>query len=60
MKMLIFKIVFLAVFFVLLYVVAYISNRHYRHSDDILFISKEQWKSILLMMLPTIIAAFMR
>lgn len=44
--------------FVMLYIVAYISNRHYRDSEDILFISKSQWKAIFLLMLPTLIAVF--
>ena len=61
MEMMIFKIIYLIVWFTLLYIVAFISNRHYRDSDDVLFISKTQWKAIFMMMLPTLLAAlFMR
>ncbi len=56
----IFKIAFLIVAFIFLYSVAFISNRHYRDSEDILFISKSQWEAILVMMLPVILAVFMR
>ncbi len=54
------KIIPLIVIFVLLYTIAFVSNRHYRDSKDILFISKSQWEAIFLLMLPTIIAVFMR
>lgn len=60
MEKLIFKIIPLIVLFVLLYVVAFISNRHYRDSEDVLFISKSQWEAIFMMMLPTLLAVFMR
>jgi len=56
----IFEIAFLIVIFVFLYSVAFISNRHYRDSEDILYISKRQWEAILVMMLPVILAAFIR
>lgn len=46
--------------FVILYIVAFISNRHYRDSEDVLFISKSQWKAIFLLMLPTLITIFKR
>ena len=59
--MAIFKITFLIVCFALLYAVAFISNRHYRDSEDVLFISKKQWRAIFMLMLPTLLAAlFMR
>lgn len=54
------RIAFPITIFVMLYFVAFISNRHYRNSEDFLFISKEQWKAIFLLMLPTLIAVFMR
>ena len=60
MEGLIFKIIPLIVIFVLFYTIAFVSNRHYRDSEDILFISKSQWEGIFLLMLPTIIAVFMR
>jgi len=56
----IFKIISLLLVFVMLYVVAFISNRHYRDSDDILFISKTQWEAIIIMILPTLVALFLR
>lgn len=56
----IFKIAFLVVAFTFLYSVAFISNRHHQDSEDILFLSKRQWKAILVMMLPVILAVFMR
>ena len=60
MGMLIVRIAFPIVCFALLYTVAFISNRHYRDSDDVLFISKSQWEAIFLLMLPTLIAVFKR
>lgn len=54
------RIAFPIVCFALLYIVAFISNRHYRSSDDVLFISKRQWDAIIIMMLPTLLAVFMR
>ena len=58
--MMIIRIAFPIAVFALLYTVAFISNRHYRDSDDVLFISKSQWKAIFLLMLPTLIAVFKR
>jgi predicted secreted protein len=60
MEMMIFKIIYLIAWFALLYIVAFISNRHYRDSDDILFISGSQWEAIFLLMLPAVVALFMR
>lgn len=59
-RRLILKIIYLIVIFVLLYTIAFVSNRNYRNSEDILFISKSQWKGIFLLMLPTMIVVFMR
>jgi hypothetical protein len=56
MKIITIKIAFLITIFVLLYIIAFISNRHYRDSEDVLFISKRQWKAIFMLMLPTLIA----
>lgn len=42
--------------FVILYIVAFLSHRHYRDSDDVLFVSKSQWEAIFLLMLPTLLA----
>jgi hypothetical protein len=60
MGMTIIRIAFPITVFAMLYSVAYISNRHYRDSEDILFISKSQWEAIFLLMLPTLIAVFKR
>lgn len=60
MEMMIIRIAFPTTILVMLYIVAFISNRHYRDSDDVLFISKSQWKAIFLLMLPTLIAVFKR
>ena len=60
MVMSIIKIAFLITDFVVLYIVAFISHRHYRDSEDVLFISKSQWDAIFLIMLPTLIAVFKR
>lgn len=46
--------------FVMLYIVAFISNRHYRDSEDVLFISRSQWEGIFLLMIPTLLAMFRR
>lgn len=54
------RIVFPIVCFALLYIVAFINNRHYRDSDDVLFVSRSQWKAIFLLMLPTLLAVFKR
>lgn len=60
MGMTIIRIAFPITIFAMLYIVAYISNRHYRDSEDVLFISKSQWEAIFLLMLPTLLAAFKR
>lgn len=54
------RITFPIACFALLYIVAFISNRHYRDSDDVLFVSRSQWEAIFLLMLPTLIAVFKR
>lgn len=60
MGMMMIRIVFSITIFVMLYIVAFISNKDYRDSEDVLFISKSQWKAIFLLMLPTLIAVFKR
>lgn len=60
MEIVIIKIAFPITVFVMLYIVALISNRHYRSSEDVLFISKSQWEAIFLLMLPTLIAVFLK
>lgn len=54
------RIAYPIVCFAILYIVAFISHRHYRDSDDILFVSKSQWEAIFLLMLPTLISVFKR
>lgn len=41
--------------FLLLYLVAFISNRHYRSADDVFWISKEQWNAIFTLWVPCLI-----
>lgn len=54
------KIAMLVLIFVLLYGVAFFSNLHYRdNSEDVFFVAKSQWKAILMIMLPAILAVFM-
>ena len=60
MEMMIIRIAFPTTILVMLYIVAFISNRHYRDNEDVLFISKSQWKAIFLLMLPTLLAVFKR
>ena len=60
MGIIIVRIAFPITIFVMLYIVAYISNRHYRSSENVLFISKSQWETIFLLMLPTLLAIFIK
>lgn len=60
MGMTIIRIAFPITIFAMLYIVAFISNRNYRDSEDVLFISKSQWEAIFLLMLPTLLAIFKR
>jgi hypothetical protein len=47
-------------YFLILYLVAFLSNRHYREKDDFLFVSKSQWKAIMIMWLPVLVALIKR
>lgn len=47
------------IYFLVLYLIAFFSNLHYREEDDILFISRSQWRAIAVMWLP-IIVVFMK
>ena len=60
MGTMIIRIAFPITIFIMLYIVAFISNRHYRDSDNVLFISRTQREGIFLLMIPTLLAAFMR
>lgn len=43
--------IFVTVFtFIVFYIVAFIANKDYREPDDILYISRRQWRSILILM----------
>jgi hypothetical protein len=41
--------------FLILYLIAFLSNRSDRHDDDILFITKHQWKAIFMLWVPCLI-----
>ena len=43
-------------YFLLLYMIAFLSNRHYRSADDVFWISKNQWNAIFVMWAPCLIA----
>lgn len=42
-------------YFIFLYIIAFFSNLKYREDDDILWVSRSQWKGILYMWLPVLI-----
>lgn len=43
------------IYFIILYLVAWIANRNYRDKDDFLGISRLQWRAIMLIWLPSIV-----
>ena len=43
-------------YFLLLYMIAFLSNRHYRSADDVFWITKKQWNAIFVMLAPCLIA----
>lgn len=43
-------------YFLLLYMIAFVSNRHYRSADDVFWISKKQWNAIFVMWAPCLLA----
>ena len=43
------------IYFAILYMVAWVANRNNRDKDDILGISKLQWRAIMLIWLPSIV-----
>ena len=45
----------ITIYFVILYLVAWVANRNSRDKDDILGISKLQWRAIMLIWLPSIV-----
>lgn len=46
---------YIAIYFIILYLVAFISNLRDRQDDDVLFISRNQWKAILVMWIPSLV-----
>lgn len=49
------KLILCFVWFVILYIIAFFSNLKNREPDDILWVSRSQWKGILYMWLPSLI-----
>lgn len=43
------------IYFVILYIIAFCSNFKYREDDDILWVSRSQWRALLVMWLPVLI-----
>ena len=48
-------LMFILVYFLALYFIAYFANRDYREEDDILFVARSQWEGILIMWIPSLI-----
>ena len=49
------KLIICLVWFVILYIIAFYSNFKNREPDDVLWISKNQWRALLVMWLPSLI-----
>ena len=49
------EIAFIAIYFLVLYLIAYFANRDYREEDDILFIARSQWHGIFVLWLPSLV-----
>lgn len=49
------KIIITLIYFLILYIVALVSNWGYWEEDDILFVSRRQWKALLIMWLPALV-----
>lgn len=49
------ELVFIACYFLVLYLIAFFANKDYREEDDILFVARSQWHGILIMWLPSLI-----
>ncbi len=49
------KLILCLVYFVILYIIAFCSNFKYREDDDILWVSRSQWRALLVMWLPSLI-----
>lgn len=48
------KIIICLVWFVILYIIAFYFNFKNREDDDILWISRSQWRALLVMWLPSL------
>lgn len=49
------KLIVCLIYFVILYIIAFYSNFKNREDDDILWVSKSQWRALLVMWLPSLI-----
>lgn len=49
------KLIVCLIYFVILYIIAFCSNFRYREPDDVLWISKNQWRALLVMWSPVLI-----
>ena len=49
------KLIITLIYFLILYIVALVSNWGYWEEDDILFVSRRQWKALLIMWLPALV-----
>lgn len=49
------KLILCFVYFAILYIIAFFSNFKNRENDDILWISRSQWRALLVMWLPSLI-----
>lgn len=49
------KLILCFVYFAILYIIAFFSNFKYREDDDILWVSRSQWRALLVMWLPSLI-----
>lgn len=51
----VFEVAVIVGYFLILYVIAFICNQHYRSENDILWVSRTQWKALFVLWLPVII-----
>ena len=51
-----FGLIYAAIIFAVLYIIAFLCNRDYREDDDVLWVSRKQWEGIIVMMIPLLIA----
>lgn len=53
-------IIYLIIYLLILYVVGFISNYEWRGSEDILYLNRDQWISIILVWIPVFIGGFIK